>query len=463
MRTNRIGLIAICVATFMLLLDMLIVQVALPSVRRDLGGDFSGLQWTVDAYALALSSLVLPFGVVADRFGRRRVFVAGLIGFGAASAACAGAPTLTALDVFRAVQGVAGAALFATVLALIGQEFPGAARGRAIAAWGATTGAAVASGPIAGGLLTEYWNWRAIFLVNVPIGVVGVLLAMRSLGPGRDGSARRLDVVGSATLAFGLFSLVGGLLRGSAADWHGSFGPSAVALGIVALAVFAALQRRKAAMVDLALFRRPQFVGVSLSLLAMATGMFAATLYIVLYLQQTRGYSPVACGLLLMPFSVLAFVVPMVAPRLGVPVMSGRTIAVGLSLIAVGLGLMTTTSADHVTAGFFAGLISAGAGVGLANPSVGALGLAVVPPTRAGLAAGLSNTFRLAGVALGVAVLGVAYRSGTHPPIERFHVVAIVGAVIALAGAVAGGVLVGHRPLARPAPATPAGYAAEAA
>jgi EmrB/QacA subfamily drug resistance transporter len=463
MRTNRIGLIAICVATFMLLLDIMIVQVALPSVRRDLGGDLSGLQWTVDAYALALSSLVLPFGVLADRFGRRRIFIAGLIGFSVASAACAAAPTLTALDVFRALQGIAGAAMFATVLALIGQEFPGAARGRAIAAWGATTGAAVASGPIAGGLLTEYVNWRAIFLVNVPIGVAGVVLGMRSLGPGRDGSARRLDVLGSATLAFGLFSLVGGLLRGSAANWQGAFGPAAVTVGVVALAVFAALQRRKTAMVDLALFRRPQFVGVSLSLLAMASGMFAATLYITLYLQQTRGYSPVVCGLLFMPFSIFAFAVPMLAPRFGVPVMSGRTISIGLALIAAGLALMTMTTADHLTAAFFAGLVSAGVGVGLANPSVGALGLAVVPPTRAGLAAGLSNTFRLAGVALGVAVLGVAYRSGTHTSLEHFHAVLVVGVVITLAGAVAGGVLVGHRPLARTAAAAPPTYAAETA
>jgi MFS family permease len=389
--------------------------------------------------------------------------MAGLIGFSATSAACAAAPTLTALDVFRALQGIAGAALFATVLALIAQEFPGEARGRAIAAWGATTGAAVASGPIAGGLLTEYVNWRAIFLVNVPIGIAGVVLGMRSLGPGRDGSTRRLDVLGSATLAFGLFALVGGLLRGSAANWHGAFGPAAITVGVVALAGFVVLQRRKTAMVDLALFRRPQFVGVSLSLLAMATGMFAATLYITLYLQQTRGYSPVVCGLLLMPFSVLAFAVPMLAPRFGVPVMSGRTIAAGLSLITAGLGLMTVTSADHLTAAFFLGLISAGVGVGLANPSVGALGLAVVPPTRAGLAAGLSNTFRLAGVALGVAVLGVAYRSGTHTSVEHFHVMLVVGAAITLAGAIAGGVLVGHRPLAKavavPAPA----YAAEAA
>jgi predicted MFS family arabinose efflux permease len=216
-------------------------------------------------------------------------------------------------------------------------------------------------------------------------------------------------------------------------------------------------------MVDLALFRRPQFVGVSLALLAMATGMFAATLYIVLYLQQTRGYSPVVCGLLLMPFSVLAFAVPMVAPRLGVPVMSGRTIAVGLGLIAAGLALMTTTSTAHLTVGFFAGLASAGIGVGLANPSVGALGLAVVPPTRAGLAAGLSNTFRLAGVALGVAVLGVAYRSGTHTSVGHFHVVLVVGSAITLAGAIAGGALVGHRPLAKVAAALAPPYAAEAA
>ena len=463
MRTNRMSLIAICTATFMLLLDIMIVQVALPSVRRDLGGNLSGLQWTVDAYALALSSLVLPFGVLADRFGRRRIFVGGLIGFSVTSAACAAAPTLTALDVFRALQGIAGAALFATVLALIGQEFPGQQRGGAIAAWGATTGAAVACGPITGGLLTEYANWRVIFLVNIPIGIAGVVFGMRSLGVGRDGSSRRLDVPGALTLAVGLFALVAGLLRGSAADWHGAFGPVAVGTGLAALALFVRLQQRPTAMIDLALFRRPQFVGVSLSLLAMASGMFAATLYITLYLQGTRGYSPVVCGLMFIPFSAAAFVVPMLAPRFGVPVLSGRTIAAGLACIGAGLTLMTTATQDRPGALFFVGLTCAGVGVGLANPSVGALGLAVVPPTRAGLAAGLSNTFRLAGIALGVAVLGVAYNAGTHASAQRFHFVLVVGAVIALGGAIAAAVLVGHRPLARSAAAAPPVVVAEAA
>ena len=163
--------IAICVATFMLLLDIMIVQVALPSVRNDLGGDLTGLQWTVDAYALALSALVLPFGVFADRFGRRRIFMFGLIGFSITSAACA---VCTDADDSRRVPSTAGhhrRCAVPTVLALIAQEFPGQSRGPAIAAWGATTGAAVASGPIAGGLLTEYLNWRAIFIVNVPIGL----------------------------------------------------------------------------------------------------------------------------------------------------------------------------------------------------------------------------------------------------------------------------------------------------
>jgi MFS family permease len=164
-----------------------------------------------------------------------------------------------------------------------------------------------------------------------------------------------------------------------------------------------------------------------------------------------------------MPFSTLAFAVPMIAPRLGVPVLSGRTIAGGLTLIALGLALMTATSAGHLTVGFFTGLVSAGVGVGLANPSVGALGLAVVPPDRAGLAAGLSNTFRLGGVALGVAVLGAAYRAGTRTPVAHFHVVLVVGAGIALLGAIAGGVLVGHRPLVKNSPVTTPAYAAETA
>ena len=196
MRTRRQTLGALCLATYMLLLDVTIVQVALPAMQRRLGGDLSGLQWTVDAYALPLSALVITFGTAADRWGRRRVFLAGVAVFSAASLACGLAPGLIALYAARAVQGVAGAAMFATTLALVAQEFTGSERLRAMAAWGSAVGLGVASGPLAGGFLTQALGWRAIFLVNVPIGAVVLLMTLRTVSEGRDPAGRRLDFRG---------------------------------------------------------------------------------------------------------------------------------------------------------------------------------------------------------------------------------------------------------------------------
>ena len=408
MRTKPWTITAICLATFMLLLDITIVQVALPSIARQLHGGLSGLQWTVDAYALPLSALVVTLGTLSDRWGRRRVFLAGVVGFTAASLLCGAAPSLGVLVAARAVQGVGGAAMFATTLALIGQEFSGPARGQAIAAWGATVGAAVASGPVLGGALVNALSWRWIFFVNVPIGVVVVVLSVRHLAEGRN-TARALDWLGLLTLTGGLTLATAGLLRGADTSWHSVLGPVLCALGLVLLAAFAVSQRRPAAMLDRELLRNPSFVGVSVTVLTLGAGMFAMLLYLVVYMQNVLGMSALQAGVRLLPFTAPVFGVPLLARRLRVPSVSGRVIGIGMTLVSAGLLAMTRAGADSSWTALLAGLLLSGIGVGLANPAIAATALAVVPPTRSGLAAGVSNTCRLAGIAVGVAVLGAVF------------------------------------------------------
>src|SRR5665213_3643296 len=269
-------LIAVCGATFMLLVDITIVQVALPTIQHRLGASFSDLQWVIDAYVLALATLILTWGSLADRFGRKRIFLAGLGVFTVASFLCGIATTSTFLIWARALQGVGGAAMFATGLALIGQEFSGVERGKAIAAWGATVGAATAVGPLVGGILTSGLGWRWIFFVNVPIGVVVIWLALKEMVNIRDAGAERLDFAGLATFSTAMFLLIYALIRANSDGWTSTTIISlliAAAIVMVLFVIVELLQER--AMFDLSLFRRPSFVGVSLAMLLVGAGMFA--------------------------------------------------------------------------------------------------------------------------------------------------------------------------------------------
>ncbi|HYY73518.1 MAG TPA: MFS transporter, partial [Solirubrobacterales bacterium] len=235
-------LIAVCVATFMLLLDITIVNVALPSIQRDLSASLSSLQWVVDAYALTLASFLLVFGSLGDRLGRRRIFTVGFAIFTIASLCCGLSNDPTVLNFFRALQGVGGAAMFATSLALIAQEFEGRERGRAIGIWGATVGGAVAVGPLIGGALTDAFGWEWIFFVNVPVGLIGFVLAMR-LVPRLPTHTHTFDWLGVALSGLGMFFLVYGIQQGHKYHWNGWIVTSIVA-GVVVFAAFVLWQSR---------------------------------------------------------------------------------------------------------------------------------------------------------------------------------------------------------------------------
>ena len=405
-------LLAVCLATFMLLVDVTIVNVALPSIQSDLDASLTSLQWVVDAYALTLAALLLTAGTLADRFGRRRIFLIGVTIFTAASFACGIATSATFLNLARAVQGIGGAAMFATSLALIAQEFTGRERGTAIAAWGSTVGLAVAIGPLVGGALTEALSWPWIFYVNLPIGIFTVVLGRARMAEYANPEAGRIDIPGLVTFSAGLFLGVFGLLRGNAEGWGSTLIVSSLTVSVVLLTLFVLVERRAPRpMFDLSLFSKPAFAGVSIATVAIGAGMFAMFLYLSLYLQDILGYSPLQAGLRFLPLSAMVFVVPLLTRNLGTRVPPRVMLGMGLLLVSVGLLLMHGISVTSGWTTLLAGFIVAGVGIGLSNPAIGAIALAVVEPARSGMASGINNTCRLGGVAIGIAALGAIFQS----------------------------------------------------
>ncbi|MHB8329453.1 MAG: MFS transporter [Acidimicrobiales bacterium] len=404
-------LLAVCGATFMLLVDVTIVQVALPTLQRSLHASFTDLQWVISAYALSLSALLLTQGSLADRFGRKRIFMAGLIVFTVSSLFCGLASSASVLIGARAVQGVGGAAMFATGLALIGQDFQGRERGTAIAVWGATVGGAVAVGPLAGGALTSGFGWQWIFYVNIPIGIATLAVSAWRMVNVRDPGAKRLDWAGLVTFSGSLFFLVLGVTRGNEDGWTSttilSF-LSAAAVLMVAFVFVELAQRRP--MFDLSLFRNPAFVGVSIATFGLGAGMFAMFPYLTLYLQDDLGLSPLQGGLRLLPMTILSFFVPLGTRRVVERAAPGLVLGVGLFLSAAGLALMHMITPGSQWTVLLLGFIVAGVGVGLANPAIAKVALGVVPPQRSGMASGINNTFRIGGLATGVAALGAIFQ-----------------------------------------------------
>jgi EmrB/QacA subfamily drug resistance transporter len=400
-------LVAVCLTTFMLLLDITVVVVALPDMQQEFDASFTGLQWVVDAYALTLAALILTAGALADRYGRRLVFIAGVALFTLSSLLCGLAWNIIALDIARALQGLGGAALFATALALIGHEFRGADRFGALAAWGATIGAAVASGPLVGGLLTDLIGWRWIFFVNIPVGAFALAVALTRISESRDEGARRTDVLGLLTFSAALFLIVFGILRGNALGWSSTTIVLSLVGGALLLFAFVAVElRQERPMFDVTLFRQRAFVGVSVATFCIAAGMFAMFPYLSIYLQDVLGYSPLATGLRFLPCTVFVFFVPLATRRIAARVPLRLMIGAGLGLIAAGLLLMHGLHADSAWTALLAGFVVGGIGIGIANPALAAGALRVVDPARTGMASGINNTFRLGGVAVGVAALG---------------------------------------------------------
>ncbi len=405
-------LVLISIATFMLLLDITVVNVALPDIQRALGASLSSLQWVVDAYSLTLAAFLLTAGSLGDRLGRRRVFSIGFGIFTFASFLCgiAGDPTL--LNLARGLQGVGGAAMFATSLALIGQEFHGADRATAFGVWGATIGGAVAIGPLVGGLITEHLGWEWIFFVNVPIGLAAIVLTERKLANVAAQDAARIDLPGLITFSLALFLLIFGLIRGNPDGWgSATILASLIGAGVLLLAFLAIELRSANPMLDLTLFRKPAFNGVSAVAFGLSGGMFAMFLYLTIYMQGVLGFSPLEAGLRFLPLTVLSFIASPIAGKLSDRIPIRVLLGVGLGAVGVGLLLMHGLSPDSGWTSLLAGFLIAGTGVGIANPGIGQAAIAVVPPAKAGMGSGINTTFRQVGIATGVAGLGAIFQS----------------------------------------------------
>jgi EmrB/QacA subfamily drug resistance transporter len=409
-------LLAVSVATFMLLLDITVVNVALPAIREDLSASFTDLQWVVDAYALTLAALVLTAGSLADRLGRRRTFAAGLAVFSVASLLCAVAPDPTFLNLARALQGVGGAAMFAVSLALVAQEFPaGRQRGTAMGVYGATIGVAVAIGPLVGGALTDGLGWESIFYLNVPIGVAAIAVTYLKLRESRDPHATRVDWAGVTSFSGALFLLVLALVRGNDEGWGSGPIVALLAGSAVLLVAFVVIERRVAEpMLPLGLFRRPAFTGVQLAAFAISGSLFALFLYVTLYLQNQLGYSPLEAGIRYLPITLAAFVLAPIAGALLSRVPARVMMCAGLAAAGVGMLLMAGIEAGDEWTTLLGGFLVAGAGVGLLNPVIADVALSVVPKEQSGMAAGINDTFRQVGVAVGIAAWGAVFvGSGT--------------------------------------------------
>ncbi len=404
-------LIAVSVAIFMLLLDITVVNVALPDIQSSLHSSFSDLQWVVNAYSLTLAAFLLTAGSLADLVGRRRVFVLGLIVFTAASAACGLSGSPLELNIFRAVQGTGGAMMFATSLALIASAFHGPERGLAFGIYGGVIGAAVAVGPVIGGVITQGIGWEWIFFINVPIGIAAVFLTMSQVQESRDPNARGVDWIGLVTFSGALFTLVLALIKGNEKGWGSTEIVSLLLASVILLVIFLIAElRQERPMLDLSLFKKPAFTGASLVALAISSSMFSMFLYLTLYIQDVLGYDPLQAGLRFLPITLISFIVAPISGKLSVSVPIRLLIGCGLLLVSGGLLSMTAIDAGSGWTTLVPGFLLAGAGIGMINPPLASTAVGVVHHSRSGMASGINNTFRQVGIATGVAGLGAVFQ-----------------------------------------------------
>ena len=300
---QRWTLAAVLAATAILMLDIAVVNTALPTLQLDLNTDLHALKWVLDAYTLTLASLVLTAGSLADRYGRRRLFGIGVTVFALSSAAAAASGSIEFLIATRAVQGLGAALMFAVSLALLSHAFRTAQeRTGAFAAYGATIGASFALGPFVGGALTEWLGWEWVFLINVPIGIVVLAICMTKLVESRDPQPPKIDFPGQITLVAGLFALVYGLLNAAEDGWGAGHVVAALAAAVGLLSAFIAIEATsRAPMVPLGMFRNPRFAGAQIAAMAISAGLFSTFIYIMIFLQEVKGYSPMQAGLVLVP------------------------------------------------------------------------------------------------------------------------------------------------------------------
>ena len=444
-RDRALTIAVACLATAMLMLDISVINTALSDIAEGLDTGLTGLQWVIDAYTIPLAATVLTAGAIADRLGRRRLFIYGLMLFTVSSALCGAAPNIEVLVGARAIQGLGAALMFATALALIGQVTPERDdRMKGLAAFGAAIGASFALGPFIGGGLTELFGWRAIFLINLPIGAAALWITFRHVPEGRDPTPRRIDVPGQITLIAGLFLLVLALLRGNEEGWGSPEIVGALAGAAAFLIAFVVIEERsREPMLPLRLMRERRFAGPQVAVFGIAATFFAIFLYVTLYLQSVLGMSPIETGLVYLPGTFLVFVVSGLTAQIGARYSAAKLASAGLGFVAAGLALMLLADENSSWTALLPGLLVTSFGTGLFNPTASALALNALPDEQHGLASGANDTFRQTAVAVGIAALGTLVPAdaalGGDPQsyVDGLHTAMIVSAAFAAVCAVA--------------------------
>ncbi|MEJ1979062.1 MAG: MFS transporter [Acetobacteraceae bacterium] len=433
--TGRRARVLLCVsgATFMIMLDSNIVAVSLPAIARNLHATFADIEWVVSAYVLTFAAFLMPAGAFVDRYGRRRLLTGGLALFTSASLLCGLAPTSGLLDGARALQGIGAALQLSAALAVLNHEFRGPDRARAFAFWGTVLGLAVAAGPVVGGVITSAFGWRWAFLVNVPVGVVLIALAVTALEESRDPHAQKLDLAGMVLFGAGLFCLVWAMIGANADGWSSRVTVLKLAAGVALLLLFVVAERmQKRPMVDFDLFRRPTFLGSGFAMVGFAASAQVMMTFLPLYLQNVFGQTPAFAGLGMLPFALPLFFCPRIGAVLATRISGRALLTIGLVMVACGnlatAGLVAAELPYPVVA---IGMLLTGCGAGLLNGETAKVQMSVVPPERGGMASGITGTLRFVGLVMGITGLGAVLASQT----ERYFVTAAPALTLSASGA----------------------------
>lgn len=415
------SLIAVCFGLFMALLDVTIVNVALPTIQSDLHTSFSSLEWVINAYTLVFAVALVTMSRLGDIFGRKTMFIIGLSIFTIGSLLCALAGDITfaglshiaELNIFRGFQGLGASAMMPLSLAIISATFTGKQRGVAIGIWGGISGLATALGPLLGGLLVERINWQSIFLLNVPIGIIGICMALWAIKQSRDDSAqRKVDFIGFSLFTVFIFCMVYGFIQVNGPDrgWTSPYILTLFTISAVALIVFIIAELKvKTPMIDPRLFKIPSFTGSAIAAFCLSAGVYSLLFYLSLYLQNFLGFDPLPAGLRFLPLSVLSFLIGPIAGMSMGKIGPKWMVVTALTLLTVGIWLMAGVSPADQKADWIVllpGLIIGGVGNGLINPAISNLAVGTVERRRSGMASGVNNVCRQIGIAFGTAFLG---------------------------------------------------------
>jgi DHA2 family methylenomycin A resistance protein-like MFS transporter len=433
------ALIAICLGYFMVILDATVVNVALPALADDLGGGVSALQWVLDGYTLVFAGLLLSAGSLGDRLGGRRVFDSGLVLFTLASGACAAAPSVPLLVAARVAQGLGAALLVPSSLALLRAAYEDSAeRARAVGIWGAVAGIGAASGPVVGGVLVSAVSWRAVFLLNLPVGAVALVLARRHLPKTAEPAGGGIDPAGQLAGIAGLTLLTLGLIEGGSAGWSSPRTLVPLLTSLPVIAAFVAIEAKvRRPMLPLALFRNATFSGASFVGLAINLGFYGQLFVMSLYFQHVRGWSALQTGLALLPEGIFVALSSALSGRAMARVGPRLPMIGGLVIGGAGLAGLAAAGAGTGYPLLVPALIAAGFGMAFTMPAATAAIIEAAPADRTGIASGVLNAGRQAGGAIGVALLGTLVSGGAFIPGLRVAMLTAAVAFFLAAGVAA--------------------------